>query len=197
MFKNKDCEGKSDEELVRLALKNQDYYYCLVSRWENKILRYILKISSATKEDAEDILQDAFISAYKSLNDFDRNLKFSSWIYRIARNKTISFWRKSKIRPKTVSSDDDLELFKLVSGDDDLAKELEKKCDSRQIKNILKNLKEKYREILILKFLEEKSYREISDILKKPMGTVATLLSRAKKKFKKEAMRQGIEFKNL
>ena len=197
MFKNKNCEGKSDEELVELALENQDYYYCLVNRWENKILRYVLKNSSATKEDAEDILQDAFISAYKSLNDFDRNLKFSSWIYRIARNKTISFWRKSKIRPKTVSSDDNLELFKLIPGNDDLAKELEKKCDSRQIKNILKSLEEKYGEILILKFLEEKSYREISDILKKPMGTVATLLSRAKKEFEKEAIKQGVEFKNL
>ncbi len=54
-------------------------------------------------------------------------------------------------------------------------------------------LPEKYREVLILKFFEDKSYREISDILKKPEGTVATLINRAKKKFKKVAKRYQLE----
>jgi RNA polymerase sigma-70 factor (ECF subfamily) len=54
------------------------------------------------------------------------------------------------------------------------------------VEKILQRMSEKYKEVLILKFLEEKDYKEISDILQKPMGSIATLINRAKKQFKKE-----------
>jgi RNA polymerase sigma-70 factor (ECF subfamily) len=140
----------------------------------------------------EDTLQDVFISAYKNLNDFDQDLKFSSWIYRIAHNKVISHFRKITARPKTVTYEGDGQLLNILASSEDLAKELERKYTGEEVRAILKGLDEKYREVLVLKFLEDKDYKEISDILEKPMGTVATLINRAKKQFKEETLKREL-----
>jgi len=181
MIEKNICREKTDNELVKLSLKNEDYFYCIIERYEKVLTHYIRRISASSIEDAEDILQEVFLNVYQNLNDFDESLKFSSWIYRIAHNKTISAWRKLKSRPKTISTDEENNLFDFIASDENIQKELERKCDAKQLQKALEKVNEKYREVLVLKFLEEKDYREISDILKKPMGTVATLINRAKK----------------
>jgi RNA polymerase sigma-70 factor (ECF subfamily) len=181
---NNDIENATDEELVVLTLQNADAYAFLVDRYEPKLTRYIMRISSSSKEDAEDILQDVFLSAYKNLNDFDTDMKFSSWIYRITHNKVISHFRRLSARPKTTTYEGDTQLLNILASDEDLNRDMDKKYTSEQVRSILQGMDERYREVLILKFLEEKDYKEISDILEKPMGTVATLINRAKKQFK-------------
>jgi RNA polymerase sigma-70 factor (ECF subfamily) len=182
----KAAKDMTDEELVAETLKNPDSYVFLVERYETKLLRYILRISLGSREDAEDILQDVFLSAYKNLNDFDQDLKFSSWIYRIAHNKVISHFRRIKARPKTMTYEGDSQLLNILAGEENIERDLDKKYTVAQVEKMLDQLDDKYREVLILKFLEEKDYKEISDILEKPMGTVATLISRAKKQFKEK-----------
>lgn len=183
---NKITEKTTDEELVARTLENPEVYALLVERYEKKLLRYIMRILAGTKEDAEDILQDVFLSAYKNLNDFDQDLKFSSWIYRIAHNKVISHFRKVTARPKTMTYEGDSQLLNILASEEDIAKSMEKRHDAAEVRDVLDELDEKYREALVLKFLEEKDYKEISDILEKPMGTVATLINRAKKQFKEK-----------
>lgn len=178
----------SDEELVKVVLETPDAYSFLVERYEEKLTRYVLRISGGSKEDVEDTLQDVFISAYKNLNAFDQDLKFSSWIYRIAHNKVISHFRKITARPKTVTYEGDNQLLNILASSEDLAKELERKYTSQEVRNLLGEMDENYKEVLVLKFLEEKDYKEISDILEKPMGTVATLINRAKKQFKEKSL---------
>lgn len=186
MINIEECAKKEDGELVKLSLKNQAYFYCIISRYEQVILHYIQRISASSKEDAEDILQEVFFSVYANLNDFDNSLKFSSWIYRIAHNKTVSAWRKNKVRPQSISTDENSNLFNFIASDEDIVRDLEKKCTTKELQSALNKLDEKYREVLVLKFIEDKDYREISDILKKPMGTVATLINRAKGKLRDE-----------
>lgn len=181
---------KTDEELVALTLENPEVYAFLVERFEEKLLRYIMRISRSTKEDGEDLLQEVFLSAYKNLNDFDRDLKFSSWIYRITHNKVISHFRKVTARPKTTTYEGDSNLLNILASDEDIARSLERKYTAQEVKDILEKLDGRYQQVLVLKFLEEKDYKEISDILEKPMGTVATLISRAKIQFK-EKMLEG------
>lgn len=176
-----------------MVLEDQDFYACLVARYEDKLARYIRRISASSKEDVEDLLQEIFVAAYRNLNDFDQGLKFSSWIYRIAHNKTISSWRKTKSRPQLVHSEEAQELVKIVSSDEDMAKDLEKKFDAKQVEKILWKMDEKYREVLVLKFIEDKDYQEISDILKKPMGTVGTLIRRAKNHFREIAEKEKVD----
>ena len=179
----------SDEQLVAMTLENPDAYGFLIERYEEKLTRYILRISGGSKEDVEDTLQDVFISAYKNLNDFDSDLKFSSWVYRIAHNKVISHFRKITARPKTVTYEGDNQLLNILASSEDLAKELERKYTAEEVRTVLDSMDERYKEVLVLKFLDEKDYKEISDILEKPMGTVATLISRAKKQFKEKSLK--------
>lgn len=192
-LENENFSDRPDEELVAMTLENQSFFLYLMKRYEQKLLRYIMRISNTSNEEAEDILQDIFIKVYKNLNGFDPDLKFSSWIYRITHNEVINNFRKNKARPQgnSVTIDDEM-INKLRSGID-----IEKKIDQEYLKKniykILEKIDIKYREILILKFMEEKDYKEISDILKKPMGTVATLINRAKNKFKEELKITPIE----
>jgi len=177
--------SKTDEELAKESLTNEVFYTHLMERYEKKLMRYVVRLVSLTKEDAEEIVQDVFIKTYRNLNDFDPALKFSSWIYRIAHNETISKLRKMKARPQVVDAEDNKQLEKIAS-EMDAEQELDRKYTSELVQKSLGRLDRKYREVLILRFLEEKDYKEISDILKKPLGTVSVLLNRAKVKLKKE-----------
>jgi len=188
------CENISDEELVRKSLQDIDYFAYIYDRYEKKLTRYILRISSFSFEEAEDVLQEAFIKAWQNLNEFDGNLKFSSWIYRIVRNTTITKWKKSQSKGKDKRQEIDEELFQNLPSSLDIEKEVNQKFNEEHLRKILQLMPEKYREVLILKFLEEKNYQEISDILKKPSGTVATLINRAKKSFYQIAKEKNISF---
>lgn len=177
---------KSDEELAACLLVDQSCFLALMQRYEPKLLAYIFRISSATHEEAEDILQDVFIKVYKNINFFDSGLKFSSWIYRITHNEVISNFRKKSARPQLVGKGLDDDLIERIASDFDVIEEIDAKQTKEMVVELINNLSDKYREVMVLKFLEEKDYKEISDILKKPMGTVATLISRAKKQIQKE-----------
>ncbi len=192
MITGSECVNKTDEQIVVLTLKNQDYYLCLMKRYEAKLLNYILKISNINREDAEDILQEVFIKAYQNLNDFDLNYKFSNWIYSIAYNATISAFRKKKVRPQTVSWEDK-DLNNILESTLDVENTSLQKLTYKQILKIINRLPLKYKDVLILKFMEGKDYREISDILHKPMGTIATLINRAKKSLKQELKKEDIK----
>lgn len=177
------CDNKTDVELVGLSLKDPNHFLCLSKRYEEKLLRYIIRISKFSREDAEDVLQEVFIKTYYNLNGFDPELQFSSWIYRIAHNETVSAIRKKVVRPVIYLEESDLEKFGDVF---DMAKELDNSFDRKIIDTALSRLDEKYREVLVLRYLDEKDYVEIADILKKPVSTVGNLILRGKKLFKEE-----------
>lgn len=179
MLVNDDCQKYSDEVLVGLVLTNSDYYACLVNRYTEALRRYVIRLGSNVS-DSDDILQEVFLNAYLHLNDFDKDLKFSSWLYRIAHNQTISAFRKNSVRPTVELSD--LAPWQVIVRDNCPGKQVDQIILQQKMAVILEKLSPKYREVLILKFFEEKDYSEMSDILKKPMGTIATLVNRAKKK---------------
>ncbi len=187
----------SDLQLVQLSLKDHQNFHYLMERYEPPLLRYMKRTASVTREEAEDLLQDIFIKVYRNLNGFDQKLRFSSWIYRIAHNEIVNQAYKKKVRSVTTSLNESNEHL-LKQGEwteesGDAHFELESKDSSERMRDALMKLPDKYREVLILKFFEDKSYREISAILRKPEGTIATLINRAKKKFKKIAIRYQLE----
>lgn len=182
---SKDINKKSDEELVVLVLENQDYFLYLVRRYENKLTRYISRISNLNLDETEDVLQEVFIKVYKNLNGFDTSLKFSSWIYRITHNEVISNFRRIKNKATIIHEDLDGNIMKNIADELDIEEEINLGFLKDNLFEILDQMDLKYKEVLVLRFWEQKSYSEISDILKKPEGTVATLINRAKKHFLK------------
>ena len=195
MALDQDIKEKSDEELVVLTLENQNNFAYIIEKYKYKLSAYIKRISGLADEDIEDVLQDIFIKTYQNLHNFDQDLKFSSWIYRIAHNQTISNFRKLKARGEDVSVKIDEELTNKLASDLNIEDEVNIKVLNQKINLVLGQIDKKYREILFLKFFEEKDYKEISDIIKKPMGTVASLLSRAKKEFREVMKKNNLDLK--
>ncbi|MBU1445974.1 RNA polymerase sigma factor [Patescibacteria group bacterium] len=190
-------KDKTDNELVVITLQDEENFMYIMERYESKLLRYVKRFTGVTNECAEDIIQESFFKIYRNLNDFDNKLKFSSWAYRITHNEAINYIRKHKNKSdKNVSidagNDDTTSLLEILASDINIQIEAESKELQEKVRQILKKLKKKYQEVLILKYLEDKDYTEISDILKKPMGTVATLMNRAKKQFAELAQKENI-----
>jgi len=177
-------DTKTDEELVRLSLSNKEHFSYLVERYAPKLRSYIGRIGSLQNEDTEDILQETFVRVYQNLNEFDSSLKFSSWIYRIAHNQTMTFFRKRRARPEGhMNILGETELDALAS-ESDVFKESAQSYDAVKLQEILRKLPREQYEILILRFFEHKSYDEISDILSLAPGTVAVRINRAKAKIR-------------
>jgi len=185
-----DCSKNDENKIIALiSAWDIDAFYCIVEKYEQKLLKYILRITNVSYEDAENILQEVFIKAYTKINSYNSDYSFSSWIYRIAHNHTIDYYKKNS-KKETVNlewDDDNINFLNLFESDDNIEKNVFSKELNEKIWEIINSLDIKYKEILILKFLEEKNYKEISDILKIPEWTVATLINRWKKQFREKA----------
>lgn len=166
-------ENKTDEEVViYIQSKDQEIYFVVVERYQAKLSRYINSIvHDHTK--AVDILQETFIKAFINLRSFDNKKKFSSWIYRIAHNEAINAIKKNN---KEVSFEEDFD----IQSDENITDNFEKKEIASKVEKCISKMSLIYSEPLVLYSIEDKSYEEISDILRIPMGTVATRISRAK-----------------
>jgi RNA polymerase sigma-70 factor, ECF subfamily len=172
----------SDEDIVRKTLVDPNQYGLLMERYEQKLKRYIVRLGIRIPDDQLDVLQEIFIKAYRNLNGFDTSLSFSSWIYRIAHNEAISFYRKKNVRPEGHMVGDGEEILEfLASNQEGPEVKFDKTINAEEVTRALELIDEKYREPIILRFFEHKEYDEISDILEIPIGSVGTLLHRGKK----------------
>ncbi|OGD62306.1 hypothetical protein A2215_03675 [Candidatus Berkelbacteria bacterium RIFOXYA2_FULL_43_10] len=172
-------EQKSDEEIAKLVQSGSaNSFGELIDRYQDKLLRYGKRFLF-NYDDVEDAVQEVFIKAYENIQSFNTKMKFSPWIYRIAHNTFINIIRKSKREPISFF-DPDTFFAKSLRSDNDVESEANKHFDKMEVEKHLKILKPKYREPLVLYYIEEKSYQEISDILRIPVSTVGVRINRAK-----------------
>lgn len=183
---------QSDFELIELAKKNPEAFGLLMERYQEPLLRYIHRLGQYAKEDAEDILQEVFIKIYQKLNTYTPSIKFSSFAYRVAHNHVIDSFRKMQSRPKMSMLDED-EWEKIASLSTHLDVDITQKDCAEKIQECMRDLPLPYQEVLVLRFLEDKEYEEIMDILKKPKGTIATLIARGKEKLRDRMTERGID----
>jgi RNA polymerase sigma-70 factor (ECF subfamily) len=172
----------TDEEYaVRAQNGDRNAFGVLVERYEAKLLRYGRKFLS-TSQDIEDIVQDTFVNAYRNIKSFDASQRFSPWMYRIAHNAFVDGLKKQS-RSRFVFMDFDTLVSHSVP-DESVEKERDQKEMRIMIDRDMERLSPKYREVLILYYLEELSYKEIADILRVPLGTVSARVKRAKTELK-------------
>ncbi len=172
----------SDSEIISLTLEESDNFALIIDRYEKKLFRYIMRLWDFSVADTEDILQEVFIKAYTHLNEYNTELSFSAWIYRIAHNTTIDIFRKNTKRLSISLDDEEYEsLRESLASDEDIPFSLREKGMKVAVQDSLGALTDEQREVIILKYIEWRDYEEISDILMIPIGTVGTLIHRAKK----------------
>lgn len=176
----------SDNELVARSLEERAFFGELVDRYQNKLGRYIARLGVQDPDDRDDVLQDIFIKVYKNLNSFDKSLSFSAWIYRIAHNEAVSWYRRRRARPEGYLAAESDAILALVADDGSERPEerFDRDLDVGRLSRELERLDDKYRDVLLLRYFEHLEYEEISDVLKIPVGTVGTLVHRAKKQLK-------------
>jgi RNA polymerase sigma-70 factor, ECF subfamily len=173
---------RSDSDIVRATFSDREQFGVLIERYEAKLRRYIARLGIRVPDDQADVLQETFIKAYRNLHSFDVSLSFSSWLYRIAHNETMTWWRRRGVRPEgSQVADGDEVLSWLGSGDVSPEMVFDQTLDAVAVTKALSALDQKYRDVLTLRYFEHKEYDEISDILQIPIGSVGTLIHRGKR----------------
>ena len=152
-----------DNQLISNTLKGDvDSFSILVEKYQKGIFNFMFRLT-LSREDAEELLQDVFIRVYKYLYTYNSSLKFSSWLYRIAVN-TFKDNSKRKKKQLAICSFDD-EINTGVKQTNQLEIDIETREQFREIVKIINSLKEEYRIAIILKCIQNFSYKEIGEML--------------------------------
>ena len=168
-----DFEKLSDEEIVEKTRSlDQEFYAVLMERYQGKLLRYAINLIK-DEDKAADVVQESFIKAFINLKGFDVKKKFSSWIYRIVHNEAMNMVIKHQ---KEIMLPENIDF----KSEEDIEKDFEQKEIVAKVEKCLGKMPLLYSEPLTLFYIDEKSYKDISNILRIPMGTVATRISQAK-----------------
>jgi RNA polymerase sigma-70 factor (ECF subfamily) len=175
-------EQPTDEQLAgKVQEGDTQAFNILLGRYRQKLLRYGNKFL-LQPGDIEDVTQDIFLKAYQNIKSFDVSRKFSPWIYRIAHNEFINLGKKRKGEPLDFFDFDT--FFPHPQSPDTSEKDLDEKHTRAVLGQFLDRLSAKYREPLVLYYIEGLDYRDIAEVLRIPVGAVGVRLNRAKKKLK-------------
>ena len=179
----KQTHRKRDSLLVQNAVAgDQKAYSELMSLYWSSIEK-TLSLKLVSKEDVEDLTIATFSKAFDKLDSYDDSFAFSTWIQTIASNTLIDFFRKKD--QKTISidqqkEDEDSNNIDVVDSSLDPENHLIRKQKNKHITVMVHRLKPHYRELIILRYLDEMTYAEISKKLNMPLGSVKAKLFRAR-----------------
>ncbi len=196
MVEDKSKKELTDSELVEIVRNSdQERYGEIIERYQGKLFAYLFRLIGS-RDEAQDILQDVFLKAYRNLQSYDSSRKFSSWIYRIAHNEAVNFIKRKSLKrfipwEDIAATKDKLDMASFEDGAD---KAWLRKETGKEVNFALDEMPFKYKQVLILRYYSDKSYEEIGEILGKPVNTVGTLISRAKQKLSEKLRGQDLPF---
>ena len=175
-----------DYSLVRDAVDHGDQkaYAELMSRYKDSIYFMLLKMVN-NRDDADDLTIEAFGKAFRNLKQYTPDYAFSTWLFKIATNNCIDFIRKKRKMTLSLDRGFDTEdggemTLEVKSNTPDPEEHMMKKQNVVLMRDVVERLKPRYRRLVELRYFQERSYEEISDELKLPLGTVKAQLFRAR-----------------
>jgi RNA polymerase sigma-70 factor (ECF subfamily) len=188
----KTIDADEDIEFVLACHKgNTDAFEVLVERHQKKMFNIAFRMTG-DYDEACDVTQEAFLSAYKSIKNFKAEAKFSTWLYRIvvnySKNRLKQLSSTAKRREIYLDDSGEMKTEGIVNqsfiNDANPGTQMERRERETQVQKCITLLDEEYREVLVLRDIQGFSYEEIRDILKIPDGTVKSRLSRARNALK-------------
>ncbi len=171
---------RTDEEIaVEVQKGDSESFRVLMVRYEPKMARYARRFLFSS-DDAKDLLQEIFIKAYVNIRSFDTTRRFSPWIYRIAHNEFVNALKKKTKERNIISL-----MYVDILFPHPIARESADEASNRRetkevLEGSLEKLSPKYREPLVLYYLEDMDYKEIAEVLRIPVSTVGVRLQRGK-----------------
>lgn len=176
---------QEDFDAIRRAIDGESGAYTFLQKKYKKIVLTLIRRMIKDEDDVDDLVQETFIKAFSALNTFQYGYSFSSWIYRIASNNCIDFLRKKRFTMVSISSqyDDSDEDHEIEIKDNSYQPDISLMNDEKKqlLLDAIEKLPENYREIIKMRHEEDMDYKEISDKLNLPLGTVKAHLFRARK----------------
>jgi RNA polymerase sigma-70 factor (ECF subfamily) len=164
----------SDEKLMELVKEGKEKAFEeLFDRYKKKMHYYFYRMLNSDTDLADDFLQDLFMKIIERPNLFSGEKKFSTWIYSVASNMCKNEYRRVSIRKEVKTITDLDELYK---EDENISINMDKALFNSKLKEEISSLGEDYKEILILRFQENLSIKEISTIVNIPEGTIKSRL---------------------
>jgi RNA polymerase sigma-70 factor (ECF subfamily) len=183
-----------DHRLIAECLQGRTTAFCeLVRRYQDRLYNTVYRLLD-NAEDAQDVVQDAFLSAYQSLESFKGDSLFFTWLYRIAVNTAISLKRKQRVViSMSAQRDKGNELEPLDASElSQPGHALEQREQERLIQQALNRLSPEHRAVLIMKDMEGQKYETMAEVLQVPIGTIRSRLHRARVELR-EILSQGPE----
>lgn len=175
------------------ATRDPEVYGKLYDIYVNQIYRFIY-FKVGRKEEAEDLTGDVFLKTWQYINEMGSEVidNLRAFLYQTARNAVIDFYRSRDqkefvVLPQEQENDEEKPSMEIIDEKQDLVEKIELASDLEEVKKALQKIREEYREIIILRFVEEMSVKETAEILGKSEGAVRVLLHRAIAALKEEA----------
>ena len=169
----------SDDQIIERTLAGEtDAFSLLVRRWERPIYGLSLRMLGCD-EDARDVCQETFLAAFRNLQKFRGDAKFSSWLYRIALNACHSRLRKQSamVEQSIDQEDDNGRKFEIADSSlENLSERLQRNQRAEMVRKALQALPAEMRQVIIMKEYEELTFAEIAEILQIPVSTVKSRL---------------------
>lgn len=169
-----------EDKLIRDAIRGESSAFGLLyGHYQPQIYRFVF-LKVGRREEAEDVTHQVFLSAWTNIASYkDRGHPLSSWLYQIARNKVIDFYRTQKTDLPLESVE---ETF--ISSDESHLEGFETKATMKDVRQAILKLKSAYQEVIILRFVEDLSIKEVALALDKSEGAIKLLQHRAIKNLK-------------
>lgn len=169
--------------MISLVLQgNQQAYAELVDRYRNYVFTLALRFCK-NREDAEEVAQDIFVKVYRSLADFKGTSKFSTWLYTITYNTSVTFLRKKKMETRSI--DDENTFLQLENQESSFnANIMEQRSRANRVNEAITSLPPQDAQIITLFYKGDQSLEEIGVIMGMEANTVKVRLHRARKKLK-------------
>ena len=181
-------EGLIKERIQQVRDGDQRAFEDIVEFYKDKVFQLCYRMLG-DRYEAEDVAQEAFLRAYVNIHTFQMNRKFSTWLYRIATNLCIDRIRKEKpdfYLDAAVAGTEGLDMYSQIPSAEKLPEEeLENLELKERVQLEIQKLPEKYRAAIVLKYVDELSLKEISEILHLPIGTVKTRIHRGRDALRK------------
>lgn len=178
---------KDQENIIARARRGDaDAFEQLVVAYRDQVFRLALRMCG-NEADADEVAQEAFLSAWKALPNFRGDSRFSTWLYQLTSHAVIDLMRREK---RQIAAEDITEVSAPDPGPS--PQQQAERSETRQaVRDAMGQLSPEYRQIVVLRFLQELSYEEIGVVLKLPPGTVKSRLNRAKSQLKDILSKSG------
>lgn len=181
---NQELQNLSDEDLMEhFQAGYERAFNLLVTRYKDRLHNFLYRYTH-DHQDCEDLVQETFLRVYRSRNSYERIARFSTWMYTIALNLAKSLYKKKKrmtlVTIHKDESDPDDRPMKLEDSTQLQDDSLHEKMCINELENALKELNEDFREVVVLRDVQQLSYEEISEITDLPMGTVKSRINRGR-----------------